>query len=503
MIGCGAPPSGTVGNQEASKPAAVPPPASSQTPGDAVPAAPAPGRPEQLASSEKAGLYNADGTPHALHTDNPVTGKTLKVTDFGANPADNEQDDTPAINAAIKAAKRGDEVLLPNGVYNLNSALSTDRATHIELRSGINLRGESKEGVVLVSSFDGKSGTNTRVMKALAQDSIVISNLTVSSAFKGKYPTDTTKNNADRGGPVTGIYIENSSTKGSFNITVDNVILEKYQRMGVRVSKSRDVTIRNSLFRNATDLGGGGAGYGVVFQGTPKVDRKGQDDDSLFNVVESCRFEGPYIRHGALIQYYSHNNAVRNNVFSGTALDAIDLHGEMEYLNEVYNNTIENIAGGGGIGLGNTGGTAPTNHSASGPYNYIHDNVISGSRNGITVTMGSPKSIIENNTIKGSKIKNGTGITVMNGPDTIIRGNKITDNTGDGFWGILLQHDPGDRNAGSIGEGDPARVQITGNTIIGNTNGIKITHGSDITLKDNIVQNNKGADQIAPSALAK
>ena len=107
--------------------------------------------------------------------------------------------------------------------------------------------------------------------------------------------------------------------------------------------------------------------------------------------------KGPYLRHGSLIQNVAHNNVLRNNHYMNTKLDSIDLHGELEYLNEVYGNTIENILTGGGVGLGNTGGTAPSNHSKSGPNNHIHDNVIRNSREGIVVTMGTPDTLIENN----------------------------------------------------------------------------------------------------------
>ena len=67
----------------------------------------------------KAGLTNPDGTVHALHTPNPVTGATIDVTGYGVDLADNASDDRVAIQNAINAASPGDEVYLPNGVYNL------------------------------------------------------------------------------------------------------------------------------------------------------------------------------------------------------------------------------------------------------------------------------------------------------------------------------------------------------------------------------------------------
>lgn len=113
----------------------------------------------------------------------------------------------------------------------------------------------------------------------------------------------------------------------------------------------------------------------------------GYRNDTRYNVVRNSVFQGPYIRHGALIQYYAHNNVIYNNTFENTVLDSIDLHGEDEFLNEIYKNTITGVLTGAGIGVGNTGGTAPTNHDASGAYNYIHDNKISNSREGIKVHM--------------------------------------------------------------------------------------------------------------------
>lgn len=72
-------------------------------------------------------------------------------------------------------------------------------------------------------------------------------------------------------------------------------------------------------------------------------------------MVEDSTFEGPYLRHGALIQFVAHNNVLRGNTFNGTKLDAIDLHGELEYLNEISGNVITDVLTGAGIGLGNTG----------------------------------------------------------------------------------------------------------------------------------------------------
>ncbi|MNQ91275.1 Cadherin-like beta sandwich domain protein [compost metagenome] len=260
--------------------------------------------------------------------------------------------------------------------------------------------------------------------------------------------------------------------------------------MAIRIENSHDVVVRHSTFRNATDLGGGGAGYGTSIQGMPKVDRLGFDNDTYWNVVEDSTFEGPYLRHGSLIQNVAHNNVLRNNHYINTKLDAIDLHGELEYLNDVYGNTIENIWTGGGVGLGNTGGTAPSNHSKSGPNNHIHDNVIRNSREGVVVSMGTPDTLIENNIIENTtSVENAVGINILNGPGTRILHNIIRNNTATNYWGILLEYDRGDQNANFIGAGDPQNVQIEGNILTGNANGIQLQAGSNIQVIKNQLNN--------------
>ncbi|MCI3921008.1 right-handed parallel beta-helix repeat-containing protein [Paenibacillus sp. TRM 82003] len=442
----------------------------------------------------KPGLTNPDGTPYAAHTPNPVTGATLSVVDFGADPANDETDDTPAVLAAIDAAKAGDEVYFPNGTYNLISTMPGDSQSHFQLKNGVNLRGESQAGAILLSYLNEPG--NSRVIKAFNKNNVRISNLTITARFDGAYTTDTSTKNPDIGGVGNGIYIDQSADKGSYNITIDAVTFEYFQRMGIRIAKSRDITVRNSVFRNATDVGGGGAGYGISVQGTPKVPTLGLDTDTFHVLVENNRFEGPYLRHGVVVQYYAHNNLVKGNTFLNNQLDAIDLHGEDEYLNEIAYNHVEGVPRG-GIGVGNTGGTPPlTNHDASGPGNWIHHNTVVNTRDGILVYLGSPNTIIEANTIRDTtSVEGAAGIRVLNGPGTVIKDNVITNNTASGFWGIVLAHDPGDVNAGTFaGKGDPSNVTITGNTVTGNANGLKIEAGTGIKVTGNNISGNLGTN---------
>ncbi|BFT69885.1 S-layer homology domain-containing protein [Paenibacillus sp. P36] len=434
----------------------------------------------------KPGLTNPDGSEHAVHSPHQVTGVTRNVLDYGADPADNAQDDRIAIQNAIDAATAGDEVFIPNGVYNFIT--SPDGFINLKLKSGVNLRGESESQTILKSSIDDVK--NSSVLKSSSQHDILISNLTVTSTWNRAFSLDHVINNPAAGGPDSMIAIANYGEEPSYNVTVDHVTVERFRRMAIRIENSHDVVVRHATFRNATDLGGGGAGYGTSIQGMPKVDRLGFDNDTYWNVVEDSTFEGPYLRHGSLIQNVAHNNVLRNNHYKNTKLDAIDLHGELEYLNEVYGNTVEDIFTGGGVGLGNTGGTAPSNHSKTGPQNYIHDNVIRNAREGIVVTMGTPDTRIEHNIIENTTtVNNGVGINILNGPGTRIENNIIRNNTASGYWGILLEHDNGDQNAGGVGAGDPQDVQIIGNTITGNTNGMQLQKGTNISVIKNILDN--------------
>ncbi|WP_284639660.1 S-layer homology domain-containing protein [Paenibacillus silviterrae] len=459
-----------------------------------------PGPPGDTTPFTRPGMKLADGTDRPVHPPHTTTGRTLNVLDFGADPGDNQSDDRPAIQAAIQAAQEGDEVFLPNGTYNLFS--TTESGTNLVIKTGVNLRGESEAGTILKTSLNNVK--NSTAIKSARQHDLVISHLTLTSTWDGVYSTDHRTNNPSVGGPDSQITIASFGDDPSYNITIDHVTVEKYSRMGVRIDNSRDVVVRSSTFRNATDVGGGGAGYGVSIQGMAKIDRLGYPNDTLWNVVENSSFEGPYLRHGVLIQFVAHNNVVRNNRFDQTRLDAIDLHGELEYLNDIYGNVITDVTTGGGIGLGNTGGTAPSNHSKTGHGNYIHDNIIRNSREGIIVILGTPDTLIERNVIENTtNVDGAAGIVVRNGPGTVIRENDIRNNTAKEYWGIVLEHDNGDTNAGNIGEGDPVNVQIVRNTIQGNTNGIYLKAGTNIVLRGNLLNNLVANYQAADGVMVR
>ncbi|MGL1890509.1 MAG: discoidin domain-containing protein [Spirochaetaceae bacterium] len=433
------------------------------------------------------GFINPDGTVHEIHTPNPVTGKTISVAEFGVDLADNGNNDVPAIQKAMDSAVAGDEVYFPAGIYNLNSGVSNDKTSHIMLKSGVNVRGEEQDKVILLSNFSKEENNklSTQVFRATGVHDIYISNVSITSTFDGKYSTVPDQKNPDADGPLYGVFIQGSSGIPTSKITVENVSIEKFQRYAVRIGKSHDVTIRNIYVTNATDVGGGGAGYGVNIQGEGHgVNRVGYKDDSRYNLVENSRFIGPYMRHGVGMSYYTHNNLVRNNYFETHVYDPIDIHGEDEYLNEIYGNEVRDIPFGSGIGVGNTGFP----HDSSGSFNYIHDNTLINCREGIKVYLNTPDTIIENNIITSTTMASAVGILILNGPRTIIRGNKINDNPGKNFTGIKLDHDDGTR--GEF-DGDPKDVQILNNEIYNNDYGIRILAAERTIINGNNVHDNK------------
>lgn len=439
---------------------------------------PLPVEQKQNITYTKAGLYNHDSTEHTIHTPNEVTGKIIDVTDYGVNLDDSDSNDLEAIAKAFQDAEFGDEVYFPNGTYNLKS----DKSYYILLKSGVNVRGESADKTIIKAETTDGTYPDA-VFKSLGQNDMQISNITITSNFEGEYYADHNKNNDEHFAPKYHIQIEDDAIyRPSYNITIDNVVFENFRTMAVRIATSHDVTVKNSLFKNATDVGGGGAGYGVSIQGEGnEKDRLGYNNDSKFNVVENCTFEGPYLRHGVLIQYFSHNNLVQNNTFDNTVLDAIDLHGEDEYLNEITGNTIKNIITGAGIGVGNSGAT----HDKAGEGNYIHNNVIENSREGIKVHLGTEKTIIENNTITNTTIKDARGIYLLGAPNTTVKNNTITNNTGENYKAIHLSKDIMDNETISANNSI-----IENNTITNNTNGIILDNGHSLLLNSNTITDN-------------
>lgn len=437
------------------------------------------------------GLKTESGEDYKFPRANKTTGKSLNVLDFGAQPDDPAFDNTESFQAAMEAAERGDEVYAPEGnwYFSTSAYFSKSYMAHIALKSGVNFRGAGLNDTIIISAFEENENRNykTTVIAAVGQSDIVISDLSISSLTDDSElpdPDVSNVNNIVGTAPVYGIALDNNKpieTHG--NIRVENVLIEKFQRMAIRIRLMRDVKVSDSFIRKATDLGGGGAGYGISIQGMGNgADLTGSNVDTLYNVVENCTIEGPWIRHGILIQYFAHNNLITGNRISNTLLDAIDLHGEDEYSNEISHNVINNTRRGAAIGIGNSGAT----HDAAGPYNYIHNNVINGGARGIDVLYGSPDTIIAENTIRNLPGEKATGIFLQNAPGTLIGGNSLENITGSLSWGIKALYS---YNALEPEKGIPERLRIEGNKFSALYNGVYVeTHSENFRFEDNDFQ---------------
>lgn len=439
------------------------------------------------------GFYNEDGTVHEILDPYWPWGDTVNVLDYGADVLDNDFDDSPAVQAAVNAAGMGDLIYFPDGVYNLASVSSSSSTAHIVLSDGYHLHGESMHGAILKSQFPLSVNENstTKTVQIAGKFAITIKNLTFTSDFSGTYYTDRVNNNPDRSAPGVHLYIDDSGSTPSKRVVVDSCKFEKFRAAAIRLANSSDCIVRNSDFSLATDVGGGGAGYGISLQGNGHgIDSYGLSRDSRYNLIENNTFTGPQIRHGVVVQYYSHNNLIRNNTLRLTTMDALDLHGEDEYNNEFCYNVVEDVTMGGGVGVGNTG----AEHDASGYNNYIHHNTFTNCREGVKVYLESPYTRIEHNTVQSSSVSSSKGIYILNGPRTTIKNNIIRYNTSAGFVGIHLKHD-----AGTLGDydGDPDSVWIDSNQVYYNTNGIWVENGTNIFYgPDNDVRSNNETDTL-------
>ncbi|WP_419959902.1 right-handed parallel beta-helix repeat-containing protein [Psychrobacillus sp. BM2] len=430
------------------------------------------------------GLVDRSGKSIKVPTPGPATGKRLDVTNFGADPDPDSYDDAAAIRAALDAAKPGDEVLLPAGTYDLRSTDPDDKSTNIVLRSGVNLRGEGQESTVLLTSLDGEEGS--RVIRGSGVHDVIVADFTITSRYGGALGDDPDDGGAS-GGPMYGIHLGSYEGKASSQILVENLGIRRFERHGISVKASREITLSGNYISEATAVGPGGQGYGIAIEGSADQHDPDAANDSRHNVVIGNTFDGRHLRHAILLQFPTHNNLVADNTIVGSHLDAIDLHGEGEYLNEVRDNT---VVGGqrAGIALGNSGGSK-NKHDASGSGNWVHSNHLIGNRQGVLVILGTPDTLIEYNRItagEGSKV----GIEIRNGPGTELHGNHITGGT-DGFWAIRLNED---RGTDGRGTGIPTGIMIVSNVIRQTPNGIRIDAGEDLSLVENVVDDIDGEE---------
>lgn len=380
-----------------------------------------------------AGLYTKDGQEHREFTPNETTGSTLNVKLFGAKPEDEAFDNTPAFQKAIQAAKPGDEVFIPAGSYYFQTAVVTSPYyAHIYLKPGVNLRGAGQDKSILVSNYQNKEYVDKTIGKKTATlacgngADCTISDLGFTANTDDScLPSDinNTKVNNPEGNqyaPAFGIVVYNTAlTTLTQNIYIHDVHISYFQYDGIRLYCTRNCKIANSIITKATDIGGGGAGYGIEIRGYGHEYFKYIDTrlDSCYNIVEGVQVIGPYIRHGIILSYVTHNNLFYNNRVLDSADDAFDVHGQDEFLNVFTKNYAYGSRRGAGLGLGNTG----SSHDESGYGNVLYQNVFEKCKYGVTVARGTQYTQVIENTIRDSTY----GVYINNGPNTYQKNNKI------------------------------------------------------------------------------
>jgi len=476
---------------------------------NSVPAATTPPPTSSPASSpdsvtQTAGMKDSSGNPLATHAPNTVSGTTRNVTMAPYNAVPNDgNDDRAAFEAAYSACAVGDELYIPNGTYDLKTTWSSDTATNLKLtKNQVNIRGQSKTGTIIKSYLDHTGSTSFYGIKAQGIHDVVISNLTITNAWDKAYSTNTSVANPNKGGLTYGIAIGASGSTYAYKITVSNVLVEKYTRMAFRVAAgAHDIVLKNCTAQHATDVAGGGAGYGYVLQGAdhsaypitqdpyPTNPYLGTTSDNYNNVVDGCATIGPYIRHAVIIQYWSHHNLVTNSSFDNCQLDAIDLHGEDEYANEISWNTISNGMRA-GVGMGNSG----AGHDLTGLYNWIHHNTIDNCQWGVNIEYGTLYTLIENNIIRNStKTTTSTpgacafGLGGSRGG--VIRNNTISNNTASDYKLVHLydspaQTDPTNWISGECPASGPKNWVVSSNTASGS--GTTVTNSASLGANNNI-----------------
>ena len=422
------------------------------------------------------GMRNANGTIRPAHIPNVAPNLINVVTraaqlGYTIELANSEHDDNPGIQAVISDAATiaGSTVYFPNGTYNLNSFSALSSTVHLVIpKNSIHLEGESRAGTLFISNKDDGGTASYYGIRMLGVNNIVLKNFTFTNSWNKNYSSNTSTANPDRGGLTYVIATGYGNSAAAHNITIDNVTVEKFRRMGVRIAAgSHDIVVKNSIARNATDVAGGGAGYGFVIQGSTHssaITNPFLNDaakDTYFVTLDGNKTEGEYIRHAVIIQYWAHNNLITNNYFVNNQLDAIDLHGEDEYANEISYNTVVNSYRA-GIALGNSG----AGHEKSGVNNWIHNNDLIGCNWGISVQYGTAQTTIENNIIRdniANAASSPRGIWLGNSDGYVVRNNIIRNNTVPGFIAIALRDDAAE---GESPAGGPKNWIIDGNSVI-------------------------------------
>jgi hypothetical protein len=331
-----------------------------------------------------------------------TTGTTRDVTTFGATINNSSNDDTAAIKAAISAAVAGDEIYFPNGNYHIKGS------GNIQLKSGVNLRGQSVGGAIINTKF---TSSTTAIFKIPSGSSnIRIENLTIQKESGSTFDAHIRLSDE----------VLRATTPAVNRVVVKNCVLRHHKRFSVFANNAKHLLVDGCTIKDAVALDGGGQGYGVMLNCA-----------SCHNNWIRSNIFGPVIRHAMIAVDLAHHNLWGGtldgfegvtpglgtphgnecgNEIVGAVSDATDMHGELEYSNEIsYNYIHDNVLNGttqspngSGVGIGEPptdttlGGSG---HDKSGQWNWIHHNRISFCPQGIRVMNQSNNTVMEDNYI--------------------------------------------------------------------------------------------------------
>lgn len=207
-------------------------------------------------------------------------------------------------------------------------------------------------------------------------------------------------------GQTSNIYFANA-----FNCVVRNVESENCNFAHVEVNGSSHVQVEGSYFHHAFAYGGGGQGYGVVFQSA-----------SSFCKAENNAFN--HLRHSMLLQSGANGNVFAYNYSydpfwvdgflpSNSAGDAV-LHGNYVFMNLFEGNTIQNIV-------------VDASHGNNGPFNTFFRN--RAELYGFFSDSGTPTDSMN---VVGNEITNSGfpyGLFAVNGAGHYSYGNNVSGTT--------------------------------------------------------------------------
>ena len=106
--------------------------------------------------------------------------------------------------------------------------------------------------------------------------------------------------------------------KASSQVLVENLSIRRFERHGISVKASREVTLSGNYISEATAVGPGGQGYGIAIEGSRDQHDPDAANDSRHNVVIGNTFDGRHLRHAILLQFPTHNNLVAENTIVGS-----------------------------------------------------------------------------------------------------------------------------------------------------------------------------------------